>query len=577
MLSIFFVSAIAVAQDTSISLTVDSNQVSIGESVSVQISVGGKVFISRPELLGVENFHVQSSGTSSQVQIINGRMASSKVFHYTLIPKKTGTFVIGPAVAESGGTEYKSNTVTVIVGGEAASGPSEEKLAQMTAQVSNKTPYVGEQIVYSAKFLSRVPIQNAQLQIPEFSGFWKEELGDVRNSQKIINGELWQASDIQFALFPLDSGELTIEPVSLNADIVIAQRPSSLFSNPFFGSFYDTERKLFRSSSVSVNVKPLPLEGRPADFSGLVGSFNLEGSISETELEVGDSTTLTIKIHGDGDLKKLEAPVLQDVSNLKIYDDEPKMEVTPSPNGLKESKIFKKAIVPLKPGTLTLPAVSFSYFDTKKGQYLTLSTSPIELHVKPSSKPEQVVVSSDQGKGILKQELEVLGEDLMPIVKDVKALEADILSNKTRFFYLFASVLPFMAFILTIILFLRRKKASTDAGYFKRGRAYRKAMKHSKKLKSYSGAEFHQNISLILRDYIGDRLTIDGRALTATDIQRKLEPAGANAATCEKASALLGECDAGLYGGKEFGEEERNKMTQALKEILTTLEKELKK
>lgn len=582
ILFILIISGNVFGADPSISLTLDRTSASINDSIYITVSVKGKTFVSHPRLLGVENFSVRQAGSSSQMQIINGAVSSSKVFHYVLIPRKTGTFTIGPAVLDIGGQQYKSNTAIINIRGEehgpqVAPTPNEERTAYMTARVNKSNPYVGEQIVYTANFYTRIAFQNAQLDVPEFTGFWKEQLGDVKNTQKVINGRLWQVSTVSFALFPLESGELTIEKTTLSGDFVVAaKRPSSLFSNPFFDSFYDTERKRFSSKPVKINVKPLPTEGKPADFSGLVGNFSVSEEISSRKLEAGESTTLTVTVKGDGDLKKLSSPEIKNGS-FKIYDDKPIVKTMPTSSGLSETKIFKKAIVPLSPGQLTISSFKFSYFDPKKEEYIKIATSPIVLDVKPSSKPEQVIVSSGEGRGVVKKELEVLGRDLSPVVKNAAALENDVLTDRILIFYLVIGVIPILLFIAALAWHFRLQKLREDSGYIKRGKAFKKAQKSIKIIDKLSGSEFFTKASHILRDYIGDRLSIDGRSLTAADVSRRIEPMGVSNETCSNVREFLNNCDAGLYGGMTFTEEKKETMIYELKQIIKKLEKELKK
>jgi len=309
----------------------------------------------------------------------------------------------------------------------------------------------------------------------------------------------------------------------------------------------------------------------------LVGSFSLSENITSTKLEAGESTTLTIKVQGNGDLKKLPSPEMKNNGDFKIYDDEPTIKVTPTAKGVRETKVFKKAIVPLRPGRLTIPTFKFSFFDPSASKYVVLTTQPVSLDVSPSSKPEQIIVSSGDGKGILKKELEVLGDDLMPIVKGVSALESEVLTKTMFILYIVLSTISFIAFILALLWYFRLQKVRADKGYIRRGKAFRKAHKEMRKLMSVSGSDFYTSASLVLRDYIGDKKNLDGRSLTAADISRRLEPEGATKETCEEIVAFLNECDAGLYGGKTFTEKERKTMTDSLIDLIKRLEKEFRK
>ena len=60
--------------------------------------------------------------------------------------------------------------------------------------------------------------------IPDFNGFWKEQLGEQRNYEKIINGLAWQIMEVKYALFPLRVGKLIIPKTTLFAQILVPDR-----------------------------------------------------------------------------------------------------------------------------------------------------------------------------------------------------------------------------------------------------------------------------------------------------------------------------------------------------------------
>ena len=110
---LFLISSFAFAQR--VTLSIDSPQAVMGEQIRAQVKIEGRMGSSMPKLAGVGNFEVQNGGSSSQMQIINGSISRSKIITLYLFPKKTGSFVIGPAKVEMGGQIVESNRAKLTV------------------------------------------------------------------------------------------------------------------------------------------------------------------------------------------------------------------------------------------------------------------------------------------------------------------------------------------------------------------------------------------------------------------------------------------------------------------------------
>ncbi|MCB0309272.1 MAG: BatD family protein, partial [Bdellovibrionales bacterium] len=215
----------------SVTLSVDQNTITLGESLSLQVKVAGSRDSTEPVISNMDNFEIESSGTSSQIQIINGTTTVSKVFQYMATPKKEGVFQIGPAVIEVSGVKFQSRAVNITV----SKSPTHQKDApyRVKAFVDNSSPFVHEQIVYVFQFLTRVQLANAKLDAPKFSDFWKEDLGKEREYQMTDQGISWSVTEVRYALFPNRAGILKIEPTVLSAAVVIRSNRQSLFDSFF--------------------------------------------------------------------------------------------------------------------------------------------------------------------------------------------------------------------------------------------------------------------------------------------------------------------------------------------------------
>ena len=125
---------------------------------------------------------------------------------------------------------------------------------------------------------------------------------------------------------------------------------------------------------LNISISPIPENGRPADFSGAVGQFAFEANAAPDDIAAGDLVTLTMKIHGDGNLEGVSAPCLGAGPNFKIYDPEPVDE-----KSTEGAKTFTQICVPQSTNAVSIPAVSFSYFDGRAAAYKTITRGPFPL------------------------------------------------------------------------------------------------------------------------------------------------------------------------------------------------------
>src|SRR5262249_5605505 len=157
----------------------------------------------------------------------------------------------------------------------------------------------------------------------------------------------------------------------------------STFDDPFFDNFFSnaTQKPLtLHTDGATVKIKPLPTQGRPSDFSGAVGQFEVGSAISENNGTTGDPLTLKIKIEGRGNFDRVTTSGVTNSSDWKTYKPNGKFTANDSA-GIEGEKTFEQSIVPTKAGAQEIPALNFSYFDPEAQRYVTKSTTPIAIDV----------------------------------------------------------------------------------------------------------------------------------------------------------------------------------------------------
>ena len=452
--------------------------------------------------------------------------------------------------------------------------------AFVEAELSSKKGYIGEQLVYTFRLFHRIDAKNLNLQLPfDSKWFHKENLGEPKAYIKIINGIQYHVQELSMAIFPLMGGLIDIPASIIELDLLYKtqnrnrQDPfSQFFNDPFFSQRTRAEHKVLRTKPISIKVLPLPAKGKPKNLKNTIGSFDIISNLGKNDLEVGDTTTLTITVSGNGNLRGVFFPEPNLKNLFKVYPDQPEFNQTVRGNQITGKKVFKFALVPLKPGAAKLPAFTFSYFDPTVKDYRQAQTNPIEINVRPSSSQEtlNLVQSNSPSNVITKPEIEILAEDILPLhtkLDDFNNINTKIgISTVLEFTY------PAIFFLICAFFIRQKKRLTTDMAFYRSQKAYKTASQKLKSLtrsKNIDSKEFTSELSEILREYIGDKLNMKGKAITAAEVEYKLKKLDYQINQVNIARNLLEKCDTLQYAPEVFGNnQELLNETQGLIKIL---------
>ena len=287
---------------------------------------------------------------------------------------------------------------------------------------------------------------------------------------------------------------------------------------------------------------------------------------------MGDTTTLTITVSGNGNLRGVSFPEPDLKKLFKVYPDQPEFNQTVIGNQITGKKVFKFALVPIKPGAAILPAFTFSYFDPTIKDYRQAQTHPIAINVRPSSSQEtlNLVQSNSPGNVITKPEIEILAEDILPLhtkLDDFNNTNTKIgISTVLEFTY------PAIFFLICAFFIRQKKRLATDMAFYRSQKAYKTACQKLKSLtrsKNIDSKEFTSELSEILREYIGDKLNMKGKAITAAEVEYKLKQLDYQINQVNITRNLLENCDTLQYAPEAFGNNrELLNETQGLIKIL---------
>jgi hypothetical protein len=135
---------------------------------------------------------------------------------------------------------------------------------------------------------------------------------------------------------------------------------------------------------LTVRVLALPEAGRPAGFTGAVGSYSFTAGVRPAAVAAGEPVTLTLEIRGRGNIGSLAAPQVSAGDRFKAY--EPKLlRKELSEDGSGGRLVFEQTLVPRSTASTPLPAVSFGYFDPERRSYQEIVRGPFPLEVRPGA------------------------------------------------------------------------------------------------------------------------------------------------------------------------------------------------
>lgn len=370
------------------------NNITLNEKVTIEFSMnfdGDNFEAPQFELSGFRVIFGPSQSISQAW--INGKSSYNKSYSYVLIPTKKGTLSIKQAEIEYNGKIYKSAPIKITVtdaepeptqNSAPIAGKVSSKSLFLVAEISNSTPYLNEpiEIVYKLYFGYNVALTSDWNEVgkPKYNNFWSQNIDvkDLVAEEGIYKGERIRYAILRKAiLYPQKTGNLEIEPLTLDIDYEIATGRTD-----FFGQMETiTANKRVTSGSKVIAVKPLPIAGKPDSFDGAVGNFTFDITPSRTTVKNGEPIDLVITIAGTGNLKlfNLPKPILNE--ELEVYDPEHKENVTTQSTGMTGNITDKYTIIPQYKGDYAIKPIEFSYFDTQSKSYKTLASKEIKINV----------------------------------------------------------------------------------------------------------------------------------------------------------------------------------------------------
>lgn len=540
--------------------------------LSFTINALGATNFTPPSLAAFDILNGPSSYTSSNYQMINGKTShsESKTFTYILSAHKSGRITIGPASISVNGRTIHSNPISINVKGNSSQGGSASRqnsshantqqqegsgVQQSGSPVTQRDLFIDvtpsrtrvkeqEAVLLTYRIHSRVGVglsNTSLMQKPDFKGLISQELpipgNQIQTSLEHRGGTTYRTGTIlQYVVFPQKSGNIVIPSITFNC-AVIQQDNTMDLADLFFNGGGTMSVQVKRTvPQITLHVDPLP-SPRPANFSGAVGKFSLNGKVLNPTVKTNDVATYRITLSGLGNLKLITAPIVEFPKDFDTYDAKTNDNTKVSANGLHGELTFDYTFVPRNVGDYTIPAVNFVYFDTSTNSYQTIHTQPIHLHV---AKGERSNADIDKQLALLKSDIRPLHE------ADSESIFA---WGKMGFWLLIAL---WIASFIGVWYFTN--VWNTDRADII-GRKQRNAGKQTIKrlrtaqsiLTGKSQGDFHAAIMNALNGFIADTFNIGQSDINTESIQALLTQRGTDAILIDRLLKLIENCQYAQY------------------------------
>ena len=317
-------------------------------------------------------------------------IASTDAYRYDITTPRTGNLVIPPFEARVGPEIVRSRPLHVVVRPATADTtlPDIVRRARIAGDTVNfdalvlpDTVYVGQQTTYQvAAFFDegvRARLRrNPEFFPPDIRAVLAYELPQQPlPPRREANGRCYEVPVYQRALFPLEPGALTLPSARL---VYSMSRAYSFFSGE--------ESRELRTPPRRITVLEPPADGRPDDFTGVVGDIALTTRIDTVALRVGDPIAVAVAVSGTGNVKLFPRPALPLAWGTAVPADE-RVVLDSSSRVVRGTKEFEWIVTPRREGMLELPAIRYPYFDPVARQYAVALSTPATLLVAPRALP----------------------------------------------------------------------------------------------------------------------------------------------------------------------------------------------
>lgn len=542
------------AHAVTFSASLDRNAIRVGEQAVLTLRFDGGQPSGVPRLPEVPNLQIQFGGQSQQISILNGQRMASLLLTYVVVAAKPGDYTIPAFNVPVAGAMLPSQPLALKVHPAAAKLPDTEAYRQFTfvkLRAGKTNAYVGEPLVIEVRLYFNAA---GEIQMPSLQGdgFTLAPFQHQQGQEQVGNA-IYRVIVFRSVATPVKAGKLALGPAQCSFNLHLRVGGNDVLD--FFNRGVRAQAVTILSEPLTIDVRSLPAEGRPADFNGAVGAFSMSASVSPVDVAVGDPVTVRVQVSGRGGIDGLQMPPLNFGEAFKTYPPSATTDM-PDPLAMSGVKKFEQVVQPQNADVKELPAFGFSFFDPDARAYRTIKqpATPLRVRAATASAAPTVVMTSTNAATAVAAATELV--HIKPHLGVLAVPGASALRQPAWW------AITGGPFALWLALLARRKQAEKLANNprLRRRREVEKLVNTGfAELRQQAAAAqtepFFANLFRLLQEQLGERLDLPASAITEEVLDDRLKTIGASAELCRSLHTLFQACNAARYAPvRETGE-----------------------
>lgn len=234
---------------------------------------------------------------------------------------------------------------------------------RVEAALEPASAYVGQQVLHHLTIESAADAARVEwIEPPRFPAMRAERLPD---GDALLEGGTLRRREERRALFAEGSGVYTLPAARLRCGTPGAWREARL-------------------PPLALRVHPLPRDGRPEAYTGLVGPLELRRFVTPDAMALGESLRIAVRLEGGGNLWVARDPYPDDAlfAGAELFRRNPETLLERGAR-LLVGRLFRYEVVPREALALRIPELRVVYFDPGRGAYAVASLPAVVIPVSP--------------------------------------------------------------------------------------------------------------------------------------------------------------------------------------------------
>ena len=503
----------------------------------------------------------------------------ARVYTFKLkAPKKTGRISVGQIFLTIDG-QKRNLTGDIPLSVQRAY--TDDALA-VTLTPSKKSVYEGEQFNVTLGFHTyehfEGGLQATDMNTGDDFIVHRSDLSSMKFEPVEGNRREMQASAKFAWLASTKSGNLQIPPFKFK--YTKRGEPKVVEENKQMGGMTFSSRSVKQESvetetqtpTINITVKPLPTEGKPANFSGMVGNYSFSADFDRTELKVGEAMTLSISIKGDGLPGSITDPKLPDFGEFRSVPPENELNKKIVGNKVVTTKNIRVFLYPKKKGQFTIPEITYSCFNPSKKKYETAKAGPWNIEVEKGEAAPEAIFQAPVAQGpaaVQKQEIESLGSDIRFIHKVSDSAGYTAPYKSILYWVIFAAAIPF--YLIVTFAVRSRRKHNSDAALVRKGKADKMLKARfadaREALKKGDAKALYAALENGLINYLSDKTNLEFKGMTRPQMKEELAKLGVGDETITAIDNWLEKCAFARFAPVNPTKEEQEQMLKDVEKL----------